>query len=116
MAQAFRRGGRLFYVGAGTSGRLGILDASECPVTFRSPPEMVQGIIAGGQTALWRAVEGAEDDRSAGAERHRFDDVADADAEAGELFQVTRRRERVNNADPSTPVNAAMDTNRHAVS
>ena len=68
VAQAFRRGGRLFYVGAGTSGRLGILDASECPVTFRSSPEMVQGIIAGGQTALWRAVEGAEDDHSAGAQ------------------------------------------------
>jgi N-acetylmuramic acid 6-phosphate etherase len=67
VAQAFRRGGRLFYIGAGTSGRLGILDASECPVTFRSSPEMVQGIIAGGQTALWRAVEGAEDDRAAGA-------------------------------------------------
>lgn len=68
VAHAFRLGGRLFYVGAGTSGRLGILDASECPVTFRSSPEMVQGIIAGGQTALRRAVEGAEDDRSAGAQ------------------------------------------------
>jgi N-acetylmuramic acid 6-phosphate etherase len=68
VARAFQRGGRLFYVGAGTSGRLGILDASECPVTFRSSPEMVQGIIAGGRAALWRAVEGAEDDRSAGAQ------------------------------------------------
>jgi N-acetylmuramic acid 6-phosphate etherase len=64
--QAFRRGGRLFYVGAGTSGRLGVLDASECPPTFRTPPEQVQGIIAGGQTALWRSVEGAEDDAGAG--------------------------------------------------
>ena len=63
---AFRKGGRLFYVGAGTSGRLGILDASECPPTFRSNPEMVQGIIAGGVTAIWRAVEGAEDDWVAG--------------------------------------------------
>ena len=67
IVRAFRRGGRLFYVGAGTSGRLGVLDASECPPTFRSEPEMVQGIIAGGQTALWKAAEGAEDDPAAGA-------------------------------------------------
>jgi N-acetylmuramic acid 6-phosphate etherase len=65
---SFRRGGRLFYVGAGTSGRLGVLDASECPPTFRVLPEQVQGIIAGGQTALWSAVEGMEDDPKAGAE------------------------------------------------
>jgi N-acetylmuramic acid 6-phosphate etherase len=64
---SFRSKGRLFYVGAGTSGRLGVLDASECPPTFRTPPDMVQGIIAGGQVALWQAVEGAEDDPSAGA-------------------------------------------------
>ena len=63
---AFRAGGRLFYVGAGTSGRLGVLDASECPPTFRVPREQVQGIIAGGQSALWSAVEGAEDDARAG--------------------------------------------------
>ncbi len=71
--RAFRRGGRLFYVGAGTSGRLGVLDASECPPTFRVPREQVQGIIAGGQQALWSAVEGAEDDLRAGASaiRHR---------------------------------------------
>ncbi len=68
VAHAFRAGGTLFYVGAGSSGRLGVLDASECPVTFHSPPEMVQGIIAGGRAALWRAVEGAEDDWSAGAQ------------------------------------------------
>jgi N-acetylmuramic acid 6-phosphate etherase len=67
IVRSLKRGGRLFYVGAGTSGRLGVLDASECPPTFRSDPEMVQGIIAGGQTALWRAVEGAEDDPAAGA-------------------------------------------------
>ncbi len=67
VVRSFRSGGRLFYIGAGTSGRLGVLDASECPPTFRTDPEMVQGIIAGGQTALWRAVEGAEDDPSAGA-------------------------------------------------
>jgi N-acetylmuramic acid 6-phosphate etherase len=62
---AFRAGGRLFYVGAGTSGRLGVLDASECPPTFGSPPEMVQGIIAGGPAALVTSVEGAEDDLAA---------------------------------------------------
>lgn len=57
----FRAGGRLFYVGAGTSGRLGILDASECPPTFGTDPEMVQGIIAGGPPAVFRSQEGAED-------------------------------------------------------
>jgi N-acetylmuramic acid 6-phosphate etherase len=67
IVRSFQSGGRLFYIGAGTSGRLGVLDASECPPTFRTDPEMVQGIIAGGQTALWRAVEGAEDDPLAGA-------------------------------------------------
>ena len=59
--QVFRAGGRLFYVGAGTSGRLGVLDASECPPTFGSDPQMVQGIIAGGPAALTQAQEGAED-------------------------------------------------------
>ena len=64
MAEAvFRSGGRLFYVGAGTSGRLGVLDASECPPTFGTDPSMVQGIIAGGVAALTAAQEGAEDDR-----------------------------------------------------
>ncbi len=59
--QTFRAGGRLFYAGAGTSGRLGVLDASECPPTYGVDPEMVQGIIAGGMAALLRAQEGAED-------------------------------------------------------
>src|SRR5246127_5534485 len=67
VVSAFKDGGRLLYFGAGTSGRLGVLDASECPPTFRTDPEMVQGIIAGGQGALWRSVEGAEDDPEAGA-------------------------------------------------
>lgn len=67
VARAFAAGGRLFYVGAGTSGRLGVLDASEIPPTFRAPREQVQGIIAGGRQALWSAVEGAEDDVQAGA-------------------------------------------------
>src|SRR5579883_899723 len=61
IAERLRAGGRLIYVGAGTSGRLGVLDASECPPTFNSPPEQVIGVIAGGLTALTRAVEGAED-------------------------------------------------------
>ena len=60
-AEALRRGGRLFYVGAGTSGRLGVLDAAECPPTFCTPPELVQGIIAGGAAALVRSSEGLED-------------------------------------------------------
>lgn len=64
IAESFSRGGRLFYIGAGTSGRLGVLDASECPPTFGVNPEMVQGLIAGGEGALIRAVEGAEDNRS----------------------------------------------------
>jgi len=63
---AFRAGGRLVYVGAGTSGRLGVLDAAECPPTFGTPPEMVIAVIAGGAPALVRSVEGAEDDVNAG--------------------------------------------------
>jgi N-acetylmuramic acid 6-phosphate etherase len=66
--ESFRQGGRLIYVGAGTSGRLGVLDASEMPPTFRTDPEMVQGIIAGGLGALVRAQEWAEDDPTAGAQ------------------------------------------------
>jgi N-acetylmuramic acid 6-phosphate etherase len=65
---SFREGGRLIYVGAGTSGRLGVLDASECPPTFGSAPEQVQGVIAGGLGALVRAVEGAEDRAEEGRE------------------------------------------------
>ena len=68
IVERFRRGGRLFYVGAGTSGRLGVLDASECPPTFGVPPSMVQGIIAGGRGALVRSAEGAEDHPEDGAE------------------------------------------------
>ena len=61
IADRLRRGGRLVYIGAGTSGRLGVLDATECPPTFSSPPEQVIGLIAGGPAALTRAIEGAED-------------------------------------------------------
>ncbi len=63
---AFRAGGRLIYVGAGTSGRLAVLDAAECPPTFGTPPDMVVGVIAGGLPALIRSIEGAEDDVNAG--------------------------------------------------
>lgn len=63
---AFRAGGRLYYVGAGTSGRLGVLDASECPPTFGTDPNLVTGIIAGGYKAMFRSVEGAEDDLNTG--------------------------------------------------
>ena len=67
VADSLRKSGRLFYVGAGTSGRLGVLDASEIPPTFGASPELVQGIIAGGATALHRSVEGAEDEIGNGA-------------------------------------------------
>lgn len=67
IADALGQGGRLFYAGAGTSGRLGILDAAECPPTFGTPPELVQGLIAGGNEAIFRAQEGVEDRPEAGA-------------------------------------------------
>ena len=68
IVERLRQGGRLFYVGAGTSGRLGVLDASECPPTFGVSPSLVQGIIAGGRRALVRSIEGAEDYQRQGAE------------------------------------------------
>ncbi len=71
VAEQLKKGGRLFYVGAGTSGRLGVLDASECPPTFGTDPEMVQGVLAGGMEATWRAVEHAEDDPEAAASELR---------------------------------------------
>jgi N-acetylmuramic acid 6-phosphate etherase len=67
VVEAIQRGGRLFYIGAGTSGRLGVLDAAECPPTFNVGPETVQGIIAGGEPALARATEASEDDPASGA-------------------------------------------------
>ena len=67
IVKSFRRGGRLFYVGAGTSGRLAVLDAAECPPTFGTPQKMVQAIIAGGSRAVRGAVEGAEDSAKNGA-------------------------------------------------
>lgn len=67
-AASMREGGRLFYVGAGTSGRLGVLDAAECPPTFCTPPDLVQGILAGGAAALLRSSEALEDEAEGGAE------------------------------------------------
>ena len=64
--EAFQKGGRLFYIGAGTSGRIGILDASECPPTYGTDPSMVQGLIAGGFRAVKEAIEGAEDSEELG--------------------------------------------------
>jgi len=66
IVERLRKGGRLFYIGTGTSGRLGVLDASECPPTFGVSPELVQGVIAGGYDACYRAVEASEDDAEAG--------------------------------------------------
>ena len=83
VAKAFRRGGRLLYVGAGTSGRLGVLDAAECPPTFGTPPKMVQAIIAGGTRALQHSVEGAEDSASSGARDLRRAGVRERDVVVG---------------------------------
>ncbi|MDX1675230.1 MAG: N-acetylmuramic acid 6-phosphate etherase [Longimicrobiales bacterium] len=79
VVECFRRGGRLLYVGAGSSGRLGVLDAAEMPPTFGTDPEQVQGIIAGGYGALTRAQEGAEDIASAGADAVDDRDVGEHD-------------------------------------
>ncbi|MEM6472129.1 MAG: N-acetylmuramic acid 6-phosphate etherase [Planctomycetota bacterium] len=83
IAGAFRNDGRLIYVGAGTSGRLGVLDASECPPTFNSAPEQVVGIIAGGRSALTTAIEGAEDSAQLGEEDLRKIQLAANDVLVG---------------------------------
>jgi N-acetylmuramic acid 6-phosphate etherase len=80
---AFQAGGRLVYVGAGTSGRLGVLDAAECPPTFGTPPALVVGLIAGGAAALLKSVEGAEDDVHAGREAMDAARVSPADVVVG---------------------------------
>jgi N-acetylmuramic acid 6-phosphate etherase len=81
--ERLRAGGRLFYIGTGTSGRLGVLDAAESPPTFGVSPELVQGIIAGGYDATYRAVEASEDDRGAGAQDLDARGVKGADAVVG---------------------------------
>jgi len=83
IAERMRDGGRLIYIGAGTSGRLGVLDASECPPTFNAAPEQVVGLIAGGEAALTTAVEGAEDSREAGARDVAARDVNALDSVVG---------------------------------
>ncbi len=83
VAQAFRCGGRLVYIGAGTSGRLGILDAAECPPTFSSDPAMVMGIIAGGPAAVTRSIENVEDDPQAGAQALQDIELSDRDVVLG---------------------------------
>lgn len=83
IAARLAQGGRLFYIGAGTSGRLGVLDASECPPTFSVPYDMVQGIIAGGEAALSRATEASEDDPAAGAADLRACGFTSADVLCG---------------------------------
>jgi N-acetylmuramic acid 6-phosphate etherase len=83
VSERLTRGGRLFYIGAGTSGRLGVLDAAECPPTFCSPPEMVQGVLAGGAPALLRSSEGLEDRREAGRADLQQRGFSSADALVG---------------------------------
>ncbi|MEQ2526786.1 N-acetylmuramic acid 6-phosphate etherase [Bacillaceae bacterium CLA-AA-H227] len=81
--ESFKQGGKLVYIGAGTSGRLGVLDAVECPPTFSTPPEMVQGIIAGGENAFVKAVEGAEDKPEAGVADLKAINLTDKDTVIG---------------------------------
>lgn len=83
IVEAFGKGGRLVYIGAGTSGRLGVLDASECPPTFGVPPTMVVGVIAGGFGALVSAIEGAEDSAEGGAADLRAIDLTNRDVVVG---------------------------------
>jgi N-acetylmuramic acid 6-phosphate etherase len=82
-AQALRQGGRLFYVGAGTSGRLGVLDAAECPPTFCTPPQMVQGILAGGEAALVKSSEALEDRAEDGAKAIATHQISSLDVVVG---------------------------------
>lgn len=82
-AEALKRGGRVFYMGAGTSGRLGVLDASECPPTFGVSPDLIVGLIAGGETAFIKAVEGAEDSEELGASDLRERGLSDKDLVVG---------------------------------
>ena len=83
ITERFRRGGRLIYIGAGTAGRIGVLDASECPPTFGTDPSMVVGLIAGGETAIRSAVENAEDDDEAAALALRDLDLTERDTVVG---------------------------------
>jgi N-acetylmuramic acid 6-phosphate etherase len=83
ISERMQRGGRLFYIGCGTSGRLGVLDASECPPTFGVAPELVVGIIAGGEKSMFRASEGQEDDPNEGIEALKIHGITDQDVVVG---------------------------------
>ena len=83
ITRAFKQGGRLIYIGAGTSGRLGVLDASECPPTYGTDPGLVRGLIAGGERALTRSIEAVEDNREAGAEELKALDFSAKDVLVG---------------------------------
>jgi N-acetylmuramic acid 6-phosphate etherase len=83
VVSSFRRGGRLLYFGAGTSGRLGVVDASECPPTFGTPPEQVLGIMAGGHAAMFKSQEGAEDNEAQGRKDVDAQKVCDLDTVCG---------------------------------
>jgi N-acetylmuramic acid 6-phosphate etherase len=83
VVDAFKHGGRLIYAGAGTSGRLGVVDASECPPTFGTPPDLVQGLIAGGREAMFSAQEGAEDDEAFGEADLKNLGITDKDVVCG---------------------------------
>jgi N-acetylmuramic acid 6-phosphate etherase len=83
IVERLRNGGRLFYIGTGTSGRLGVLDASECPPTFGVSPELIQGIIAGGYEALYKAVEASEDDKDEGIRDLQVRNLSAKDAVIG---------------------------------
>ncbi len=114
VVNAFNNGGRLLYVGAGTSGRLGVLDASECPPTFGTPPDMVIGVIAGGAAALVRSQEGAEDDVGAGAaamDQHRVSsrDVVVGIAASGTTPYVRAALERARTLGAATVLLACSD-------
>ncbi|OKI49023.1 N-acetylmuramic acid 6-phosphate etherase [Micromonospora sp. CB01531] len=123
IADRLAAGGRLLYVGAGTAGRLGVLDASECPPTFSTPPELVRAVIAGGTPALFAAQEGVEDDEAAGAEAIAECAITATDAVVGisasgrtpyvlAAVRAARQRDALTvglscNAD--TPLSAAAD-------
>ena len=81
--RSLKEGGRVFFVGAGTSGRLGVLEAAECPPTFGTDPEMVQAVMAGGRDAVWSSVEGAEDSATASVEALREKNLSSSDALVG---------------------------------
>jgi N-acetylmuramic acid 6-phosphate etherase len=122
IVHAMENGGRLFYYGAGTSGRLGILDASECPPTFGTSPDLVQGIIAGGERAIIKAIEGAEDNEDLGAQdvirsQVRSKDVVVGIAASGRTPYVIGALTEAKKCGASTislSCNAAAEINRNA--